>query len=73
VAEAAEMVGENMVGGEATAVVLWAQARRWRLWSEEVSAVLTRSARGSDQAADGWAPTVSLLSLNYPNWFKLGI
>jgi hypothetical protein len=31
-----------------------------------------RSARGSDRAADGWAAAVSLLSLNYPNWFKLG-
>jgi hypothetical protein len=50
------------VGGEAAAAVSWAQARwRWPL-SEEVGAVRMRLARGSDRAADGWAPAVSLLS-----------
>jgi hypothetical protein len=56
-----------MVGGEVAAAVLWAWARRWRPLSEGDGAVQTRSACGSDRAADGWAPAVSLLSLNYPN------
>jgi hypothetical protein len=44
------------VGGEAAATVSWERAgRRWPL-SEEVSTVRTQSARGSDRAADGWAP-----------------
>jgi hypothetical protein len=44
------------VGGEAAATVSWARARRWQSLSEEVCMVRTRSARGSDRAADGWAP-----------------
>jgi hypothetical protein len=51
VAEAAETVG-----GETAAAVSWAWARRRRPLSEEVGTVQTRSARGSDRAADGWAP-----------------
>jgi hypothetical protein len=44
------------VGGEAATTVSWERAgRRWPL-SEEVSTVRTQSARGSDRAADGWAP-----------------
>jgi hypothetical protein len=62
----------NTVGGEAAAAVSWARARRRRPLSEEVGVVRTRSARGLDRAADGWAPVVSLLSPNYPNRFKHG-
>jgi hypothetical protein len=62
----------NTVGGEAAAAVSWAPARQRRPLSDEVGAVRTQSARGSDRAVDGRAPTVSLLSLNYPNQFKLG-
>jgi hypothetical protein len=51
VAEAAETVG-----GETAAAMSWAWARQRRPLSEEVGTVRTRSARGSDGAADGWAP-----------------
>jgi hypothetical protein len=62
----------NTVGGEAAAAVSWAPTRQRRPLSDEVGAVRTQSARGSDRAVDGRAPTVSLLSLNYPNQFTLG-
>jgi hypothetical protein len=62
----------NTVGGEAAAAVSWVRARRWRPLSDGVSTVRMRSAHGSDRAADRWAAAVSLLSPNYPNWFKLG-
>jgi hypothetical protein len=44
------------VGGEVAATVSWARAGWRRPLSEEVSTVQTQSARGSDRAADGWAP-----------------
>jgi hypothetical protein len=62
----------NTVGGEAATTVSWVWARRQSPLSEEVGTVRMRSAHGSDRAVDGWAPTVSLLSPNYLNRFKLG-
>jgi hypothetical protein len=50
-----EAVAE-MVGGEAVAAVSWARAWQQRQLFEEVGTVQTRSACGSDRAADGWAP-----------------
>jgi hypothetical protein len=50
------------VGGEVVGVESWARARWRRLLSEGVGAVRTRLARGSDRAADGWAPTVLIYS-----------
>jgi hypothetical protein len=44
------------VGGEAATAVSWARAGRRRPLSEEVCTVQMQSARGSDRAADGWAP-----------------
>jgi hypothetical protein len=44
------------LGSEAAAAVSWARAGRRQPLSEEVSTVQTWSARGSDRAADRWAP-----------------
>jgi hypothetical protein len=46
------------VGGEAAAAVSWVRARRQRRLFEEAGTVQTRSARGSDRAADRWAHAV---------------
>jgi hypothetical protein len=61
-----------MVGAELAAAVSWAWARQQPPLSEEVSTVRMRSSCGSDRAADGWAPAVSLLSPNCLNRFNLG-
>jgi hypothetical protein len=56
----------NTVGGEAAAVVSWARGRRRPLF-EGGGAVRTRSAHGSDRAADGRVPTVFIYSQNIQN------
>jgi hypothetical protein len=55
--DAAETVGGGQQGGG-------------RRYMTTVSAVWMWLAHGSDRAADGGPHTVSLLSLNYPNWLN---
>jgi hypothetical protein len=58
------------MGGEVVAVVSWARQGGSGHYLRAVGVVRARSAHGSDRAVDGGHHTVSLLSLNYPNWLN---
>jgi hypothetical protein len=61
--EAAETVGDEAVGGEAVAAVPWAWQGSGGRCLRAVGAVWTRSARGSDRAADS-GPHAVLIFFN---------
>jgi hypothetical protein len=67
VVEAAETVGGEAVGGEAAGAVPWERQGRVSRYLRAVGTVRTRSARGSDRAADRWAQRFDIfLELSKP-------